>query len=158
MKKLFAILMTLCLLCAACAATADMEIPDWNSMPNLVDNEDNAIEESAFAGEWVLDVAFADQTYITEQELAGTYHYNFMPFIIGDGLVKQDMQNENGEFVTLELPYVFEYGQIHGTDDQGTQFVFELLENGNLVMSVFFPGEGEKVTCLSVFLKHPEEV
>jgi 3-oxoacyl-[acyl-carrier-protein] synthase-1 len=33
----------------------------------------------------------------------------------------------------------------------------ELLEDGNIVMSVFFPSEGDAVICLSVFLTHPAE-
>ena len=37
------------------------------------------------------------------------------------------------------------------------EYVFELLEDGNIVMSVFFPGEGEVKNCLSVYLVHPAE-
>lgn len=158
MKKLTAILTALCLLCCACAAMADMEPPTWDSMPAAVVEDDNmTVELSAFEGEWVLNVAFAEETYVDEQTLFGSYDYNFMPFVIKEGKVTQDRQNEYGEFVTLELPCTFEAGQLQGKDYNGRNVVFELLEDGNIVMSVFFPGEGEKVTCLSVFLKHPEE-
>ena len=81
----------------------------------------------------------------------------FMPYIIADGKVMQDLQQENGGFVTVEMPYVFEAGQLQGKDAAGRDFVFELLENGNVVMSVFFPGEGDTVTCLSVYMVHPAE-
>ena len=158
MKKLFAMIMTLCLLCAACAAMADMEIPEWSSMPLVVcDDGETTVDEAAFEGEWELSVAFADRTYITEQTLAGDFDYNFMPYCIADGKVTQDVQNEYGEFVTVEMPYIFEAGQLQGQDAAGRDFVFELLEDGNVVMSVFFPGEGDSVICLSVFMVHPAE-
>ena len=31
----------------------------------------------------------------------------------------------------------------------------DLLEDGNIVMSVFYPGEGDEMVCLSLFLTHP---
>ena len=158
MKNFFAILMALCLLGTAGAAVADMEIPTWDGMPCVViEDENTTVEEAAFEGEWVLNVAFANLEYVDEQTLAGTYDYNFMPYIIADGKVTQDVQNEYGEFVTVEMPYVFQAGQLQGRDGSGRDFAVELLEDGNIVMSVFFPGEGETVTCLSVFLRHPAE-
>ena len=158
MKKIVAFLMTLCLLCAACAAMADMEIPTFDSMPGVVlEDENTTVEEAAFQGEWVLRVAFAGEEYVDEQTLAGTYDFNFMPYRIAEGKILQDEQDENGEFHTVELPYVFEAGQLQGTDAQGRSFAVELLEDGSIVMSTFFPGEGDEVICLSVFLMHPVE-
>ncbi|MBR4503076.1 MAG: hypothetical protein IKP22_14520 [Clostridia bacterium] len=158
MKKIFAILMALCMMFAACAAMADMETPVMSNMPGVViEDEETTVEESAFRGEWVLDVAFAGTEYADPQTLAEKYDFNFMPYIIADGKVMQDLQQENGEFVTVEMPYVFEAGQLQGKDAAGRDFVFELLENGNVVMSVFFPGEGDTVTCLSVYMVHPAE-
>ena len=157
MKKLFAILTALCLMCSACAALGDMEIPAWDSMPNVVFDADTSVTESAFEGEWVLDVAFLGREYISEQKLAGDYGFNFMPFHVGGGKVTQERQNEYGEFITLEAPYTFEAGQLQGQDGRGTQFAFDPLEDGNVVLSVFFPGEGDTLQCLSLFLKHPTE-
>ena len=158
MKKICAVLMTLCLLCAACTALADMEIPTWDSMPGVViEGDDTPVEETAFEGEWVLNVAFAGTDYVDEQTLAGSYDFNFMPYLIGSGKIVQDIQNEYGEFTAVEVPYTFEAGQLQGKDGSGRDFAVELLEDGNIVLSVFFPGEGEAVTCLSVFLKHPAE-
>lgn len=158
MKKFFAILMTLCLLCAACAAMADMEIPTFDSMPRTIyDDEETTVEEAAFEGEWVLNVAFAGDTYVDEQTLAGTYGFNFMPYRIGEGKILQDLQDENGEFHTVEMLYTFEASQLQGTDAEGREFAVELLEDGNIVMSTFYPGEGDEVICLSVFLVHPAE-
>ena len=156
MKKFFAILMTLCLLCAACTAMADLEIPTFDSMsPVVLEDENTTVDEKAFEGEWVLNVAFAGEDYITEQTLAGTYGFNFMPYRIADGKVMQDVQQENGEFVTVEMPYTFEAGQLQGKDAEGHDFAIELLEDGNIVMSTFFPGENDEVICLSVFMVHP---
>ena len=158
MKKLIATLMVLCLLCASCAAMADMEIPTFDSMPAVVLEDENiTVDEAAFQGEWVLNVAFAGTDYVYESELAGTYDFNFMPYTIADGKVMQDVQQENGEFETVEMPYIFDAGQLQGKDANGRDFVIELLEDGNLVMSTFFPGEGDEVICLSVFLMHPAE-
>lgn len=158
MKKIFVILMTLCLLCATCAATADMEIPSFKSMPAVVlEDENTTVDEAAFEGEWVLNVAFAGEEYVTPQTLSEVYDYNFMPYCIGDGKITQDLQNENGEFVTIEMPYVFEAGQLQSTEESDVNFAVDLLVDGNIVMSVFFPGEDDEVICLSIFLVHPDE-
>ena len=158
MKKLISILMTLCVLCASCAALADLEPPAFDSMPGvIIEDEDTTVDEAAFEGEWVLNVAFANTEYVDESTLFDTYDYNFMPFVIAEGKITQDLENENGEFVTVEMPYIFEAGQLQGKDGGGRDFAVELLEDGNIVMSVFYPGEGDAVTCLSVFLQHPAE-
>ncbi len=158
MKKFFAILMTLCLLGTVCAASADMEIPAWSSMPLVVvEDENTTVDESAFEGEWVLDKAFLATEYIDEATLAESFGFNFMPFRIAGGRITQDIQQDNGEFVTVELPLTFEAGQLQGTDGSGLDFVIELLEDGNIVLSVFLPGEEDTVKCLSLFLVHPAE-
>ena len=158
MKKLFAILMSLCVLCAACTVLADMEIPTWDSMPKVVmEDENTTVDEAAFEGEWVLNVAFAGTEYVDEATLFDSYDFNFMPYRIAEGKVMQDIQNEYGEFSTVEMPYTFEAGQLQGQDASGRDFAVELLEDGNIVMSVFFPGEGDTMICLSVFLVHPTE-
>ena len=158
MKKIFAILMTLCLLCSACAALADMEIPLWSNMPGVViEDENTTVDEAAFGGEWVLDTAFLNTEYISTETLADSFGFNFMPIRISEGKIMQDIQQENGEFVTAETAYTFDAGQLQATDGTGLEFVVELLENGNIVMSVFYPGEGDEMVCLSLFLTHPAE-
>ena len=123
MKKLFAILMSLCVLCAACTVLADMEIPTWDSMPKVVmEDENTTVDEAAFEGEWVLNVAFAGTEYVDEATLFDSYGFNFMPYRIADGKVMQDIQNEYGEFNTLEMPYIFEAGQLQGRDASGRDF------------------------------------
>ena len=158
MKKFFAILMALCLLCTACAAVADMEIPVWGNMPRVVvEDEDTTVDKAAFEGEWILNTAFLDTEYISTETLSDTYGFNFMPFRITDGKIMQDIQNENGEFRTVEADCTFEAGQLQGKDGSGLEFAVELLEDGNIVMSVFVPGEEDAVHCLSLFLVHPAE-
>ena len=158
MKKFFVILMTLCLLCAACAAVADTEPPVWSQMPLVVaEDENTTVDEAAFEGEWVLDVAFLDTEYISTEALADTFGFNFMPFRIADGKIMQDIQDENGEFRTVEAEYTFEAGQLQGKDGSGLEYAVELLEDGNIVLSVFVPGEGDAMRCLSLFLVHPAE-
>ena len=162
MKKIISILMAMLMLCAATAATADMEIPSFDSMsPVVLEDENTTVEEAAFAGEWVLNVAFFNTEYVDEQTLAGTYDYNFMPFVIGNGKIMQDVESGEGEFVTHEMPYVFEAGQLqaafnYGRND-GLDYVVELLEDGNIVMSIFYPNGDDTNSCLSVYLVHPAE-
>lgn len=156
MKKFFAILTALCLLCVSCAALADMKIPVFSEMSQMVmEDENTTIEESAFEGEWVLNAAFLGTDYVDEQTLAGTYGFNFMPVRIADGKIMQDIQNEFGEFVTREGTYEFDCGELHVTDDSGRSSVVALLEDGNIVVSVFLPGENDTTECLSVFMVHP---
>lgn len=158
MKKIFAVLMTLCLLCAAFTAVADMEIPVFENMPHVViEDEDTAVDEAAFNGEWVLNTAFLGTDYLSTETLFDSFGFNFMPICIGDGKITQDIQDENGEFHTREMEYTFEAGQLQGTDGSGVEYVVELLEDGNIVMSVFVPGEGDTVGCLSLFMVHPAE-
>lgn len=157
MKKLFAALTALCLLCAACGAVADTEIPDFNNMPDVViEDENTMVDEAAFEGEWVLNVAFADTVYADSEVLFNTYDYNFAPYVIADGKITQEVQNEHGEFVPVEMAYTFESGQLIGQDPEGRDFVVELLKDGNIVLSVIYPGEGEAMSCLSIYLVHPE--
>ena len=158
MKKLIAILTALCLLAAAGAALADMEIPSWDSMPAVVlEDENTTVDEAAFEGEWVLNAAFLDTVYIDTATLADSFGFNFTPFRIAEGKIMQDVQNENGEFTTEEMVYAFEAGQLQSTDDNGLNYAVDLLEDGNIVMSLFVPGEGDTVRCLSLYLVHPEE-
>ena len=158
MKKLIAILMTLCLLCASCAALADFVPPDFNDMPaSIIEDDETTVDEAAFQGEWVLNIAFAGTEYVDESTLFDTYEINFMPYVIADGKITQDLQNENGEFVPVEMPYTFENGQLLSEDGNGREFTVDLLEDGNILMSVFYPQEDGTNLCLSMFLKHPEE-
>lgn len=158
MKKLIAILTILCLLCAACTALADLIPPKFEDMPAaIIEDEDTIVEETAFEGEWVLNVAFAGTEYVDEQTLFDTYDYNFMPYLIKNGMITQDIQQENGEFVTVEMPYTFEAGQLQGKDGNGRDFAIDLLADGNIALALFYPGEGDEVLCLTVFLVHPEE-
>ena len=90
MKKLIAFLMTLCLLCASCAALADTEIPTWESMPGaVIEDENTTVDEAAFEGEWVMNVAFLGTEYVDEQTLFDTYNFNFMPFQGSSSLIKR---------------------------------------------------------------------
>lgn len=158
MKKLIAVLMALCLLGTACAALADTEPPTWDSMPEaVVEDENTTIEESSYEGEWVLYAAFDGTEYADNEKLFSVFDYDFVPFKIGDGKITREVQNQYGEFVTEESTYIFSAGQLQGDDYKGHPFAVDLLEDGNIVLSVFYPGEGDTMTCLSLFLVHPAE-
>ena len=154
MKRILAILMTLCMACAAVGAGADTDIPDFDSMPNVVlEDEDTIVEETAFEGEWILSAAFVSTDYIDSATLADEFGINYLfPFTIADGKISQELQNEYGEFVTHEMTYVLEAGQLQAKTEDGRDFVVELLEDGNIVMSVFYPDEDGTVICVSLFM------
>ena len=115
MKKTIAILMTLCLLCASCAALADTEAPTFDSLPLVVSEDENTtIEEADFEGEWVLSAAFLNREYLDPQTLAESIGFNFEPIVIGNGKIQQDVQQENGEFVTTETEYTLDGSQLGG--------------------------------------------
>ena len=159
MKKITAILITLCLLCAAFAAVADIGTPVFEDMPSVImEDENTTVDEAGFNGEWTLYVAFLGTEYITNEEIYEKFGYIFEPLVIADRKISKEVQNEFGEFTTVELPLTFESGQMWGVDGAGTEFVIEQLEDGNLVLSVFFPGEDGITQCLSLFLQHPTEV
>ena len=158
MKKIFAILTTLCLLCAACAAVADTEIPDFDKMPGaVIEDDETTVDEAVFQGEWVLNAAFAGTEYADNETLFNTFDYDFVPYVIADGKITREIESGDGEFTTVEMPYTFEAGQLQGTDNNGHLFAVDSLEDGSIAMAVFYPGEGDEVTCLTLFLVHPAE-
>ena len=157
MKKIFAVLMALCLLCASCAALADTETPTFDSMPAAVlEDDDTTVDEAVFQGEWILDAAFAGTDYISNETLLSTFDYDFVPLVIADGKITKEVQNENGEFSTVEIPYTFEAGQLQGTDEKGRSFAIDPLVDGSIALAVFYPGEGDEVICVTLFLVHPD--
>ena len=74
------------------------------------------------------------------------------PFRIADGKMYMDVEVEDGEVQTAEMEIAVEANQIQGTDGSGIDFVIEKLTDGNIVLSVFVPGENETVNCLSIFM------
>ena len=158
MKKLISVLAALCLLCASCAALADTEeAPTLESMPAIflpdgIEGEE-AIEESAFEGEWILKAAFAGTSYIDDSMLSEVFSYNFMPWSIIDGKLCQDEEDENGEFHTKELPYVFENGQLSSLEDAEFNFCVDLLVDGNIVLTFFVPDENGETINLALYLE-----
>ena len=159
MKKIIALLTVLCLLCAACSAMADMGTPTWDAMPAAVmEDEDTHVDEAAFQGDWMPSAAFLGTEYISPEELLNTYGYVFTPIRIADGKLMMDYQQENGEFVTLETPYVFEAGQLQSVEGSEDNFAVDLLEDGTIALAIFLPGEGDTLQCLTLFMVRPTVV
>ena len=158
MKKFFAMMLTVCLLGICCAASADTEEPTFDSMPLAVmEGDDPTLSEESFQGVWVLKAAFAARDYVNQETLFDVYGYDFVPYTIADGKITKEVEDREQEFRTIEMPYTFEAGQLWATDEKGRDVVVEKLEDGNIVMSVFYPAEDDTVTCLSLFMVHPEE-
>ena len=153
MKKLFLILMSLCLLCCA-AAPAEEKAPAWDDMPLVVTvDEGTELTDADFEGDWVLDKVFYETVYMTPEEVKEN-GLEIHPMRIADGKVTSIFTDEQGEHETPS-EYTLESNQLLVTDEDGVDAVFEKLEDGNLVMSIFLPGQGEIPVCVSFFLVHP---
>lgn len=153
MKKVFAILTALCLLCASCAALA--ETPAFENMPLVVTVEDGTeLTDADFEGDWTVDKIFVSTTYLAPEE-AEAKGLMIRPIRIADGQVSNVITDEAGEEHEAATKYTIEANQLIGTDGEGTEFVIEKLEDGNIVMSIFVPGEGEGMICISYFMVHP---
>ena len=143
MKKVYALLMTLCLLCTASALA---EAPKFADMPAMV------TFDSFFEGDWVAGATFAGETYVDPEALAAAYHITIPAVTIGDGVVVFTGTNENGEAVTEEYPYILENSQLECQDNEGQSYIFELHEDFNISLTVFVPGEGEETIAVTIFM------
>ena len=145
MKKIVVILMALCLLCSAAALA---EAPKFEDMPSMV------ILDSFFEGTWDAGTAFAGEAYIDLGDLAREYSVNIPTVTIdaGELLVIFEGTSDNGESFRKEYPYTLENSQLECEDDEGRIYVFELLEDGNICLSTFVPGEGEGMLAITVFM------
>ena len=145
MKKMIVILMTLCLLCSAAALA---ETPKFGDMPGLL------VMDDFFKGTWVAGTVFAGENYVDPDKLASVYGVSVPAVTIDEDehLVIFEGTNENGEAVREEYPYAIENSQLECQDNDGRIFVFELLEDYNICLSLFVPGEGEETMCISIFM------
>ena len=154
MKKLFSVLLTLCLLCTAVAALAE-EAPAWDDMPLVVTVEDGVeLTDADFEGDWIVDKVFVDTVYLTPEEVEAN-GLAIRPIRIADGKVINIVTDEAGEH-EVSAEYTLENNQILFTDEEGIEAVFEKLEDGNLVLSLFVPAEGDTPVCVTYFMVHPE--
>ena len=145
MKKIIAVLMTLCLLCSAAALA---EAPKFEDMPGMI------FLDSLFEGTWDAGTAFAGEVYIDLGDL-GREHSIYIPTVTinaAEKLVIFEGESEYGEFFREEYPYTLENSQLECEDDEGQIYVFELLEDGNICMTTFVPGEGDGLLAITVFM------
>ena len=155
MKKLFSVLMAVCLLCTAAAALAEAEAPAFGSMPLVVTVEGGTeLTDADFEGEWIVDTVFINETYLTPEKVEKN-GLAIRPIRIADGKIIITVTDEEGEHETSE-EYKLENNQILFTDNEGVEAVIEKLEDGNIVLTVFVPKEDETVTNVSFFMVHPE--
>ena len=155
MKKLIAILMTLCLMATMVALAGAEAVPTLADMPLVVSADDVELTIADFEGSWKPDKIFYGQTYVTPEEAVygGAMIH---PFRIADGKMYMDIEDDNGAVQTAEMEITVEANQIQGTDGSGLDFVIDKLVDGNIVLSVFVPGENETVNCLSIFMAPAE--
>ena len=154
MKKLFSVLLTLCLLCTAVAALAE-EAPTFDEMPGLMDLEEGAeLTDADFEGDWIVDEVFVDTVYLTPEQVEEN-GLAIHPIRIADGQVISIITDEDGEH-EAPVEYTLDSNQLQFTDGEGLEAVIEKLEDGNIVLTVFVPKEDETVTNVSFFMVHPE--
>jgi hypothetical protein len=152
MKKLISVLMTLCLFCAAAASLAET-VPTMNDMPlPVIEDDNNTIDEAAFRGAWKADKIFVGEMYVTRDALKADYGIILPDIRLQDGSIYFDVADENGGTVEHGQPYIFEAGQIAFDDETGNTAVIDLLEDGNIMMSMFLKEEGDQMLCITVFL------
>ena len=152
MKKLISLLMALCLLCTAAAALA--ETPTWDSMPVVVSaEEDVELTDADFEGDWVVDKVFYDETFVPSERYA-EFGISVAPMHIADGKVTITYTDENGTREEVR-DYTLENNQLLAKDETGSEAVFEKLEDGNILMTLFVDGEGDEQICISFFMIHP---
>lgn len=156
MKKCLSILiglvLALCLFCAAAATLAET-VPTLNDMPfPVIEGDNTTIDEAAFQGAWKADKAFVGETFVTLDALKADYNITLPDIRLQDGSVFFDVADENGGTVEHGQAYTFEAGQIGFDDESGNNAVIDLLEDGNIMMSIFLKEEGDQVLCVTVFL------
>ncbi len=155
MKKLFSVLMTLCLLCAAAAVLAEEETPTLEKMPLVVTIDDGVeLTDADFEGDWIADTVFYNTDYLTQKEVEEK-GLTIRPMRIAGGKVISIVTDEEGEH-EVSADYSLENNQILFTDEEGIEAVFEKLEDGNVVLSVFIPTEGDTPDCVTFYMVHPE--
>ena len=156
MKKLIAVLAALCLLFTAAAALAEAEELTLDKMPAVVTIDEGVeLTDADFEGDWILDKVFVDTVYLTPEEVEAN-GLGIHPMRIADGKVISIITDEEGEH-EVSQEYTLENNQLLFTDGEGIEAVFEKLEDGNIVMSIFIPGENDTTNCATFFLVHPEQ-
>ena len=156
MKKLISVLMALCLLFTAAAALAEEEAPSWDEMPMVVTVDEGVeLTDADFEGDWIADKVFVNTVYLTPEEVEAN-GLAIHPMRIADGKVTSFFTDEEGEHAE-SVEYTLENNQLLFTDGEGIEAVLEKLEDGNLVLNIFVPGEGDAVNSVTFFMVHPEE-
>lgn len=154
MKKLFSVLLAMCLLCTAAAALAEAKAPTMDDMPQAVTlEEDLELKDADFEGEWVWDKVFYGDTYLTPEQVKEN-GMEIHPMRIADGKVYSIVTDETGDH-EVSVDYKLENNQLLFTDDSGIEATFDKLEDGNVLLSLFLPGEGDAKICVSFFMVHP---
>ena len=154
MKKLFSVLMALCLLCTAASALAE-ETPTLEKMP-LVVTVDEGVEltDADFEGDWIVDKVFIDNVYLTPEEVEAN-GLNIPPIRIADGQIINIVTDEQGEHEAAEK-YTLDSNQIQFTDGEGIEAVIDKLEDGNIVLTIFIPREDGTNSNAAFYMVHPE--
>ena len=155
MKKLFSVLMVLCLLCTAVAALAEEAAPTWEDMPQVVTLDEGVeLTDADFEGDWIVDKVFIDNVYLTPEEVEAN-GLNIPPIRIADGQIINIVTDEQGEHEAAEK-YMLDSNQIQFTDGEGVEAVIDKLEDGNIVLTIFIPREDGTNSNAAFYMVHPE--
>ena len=150
MKKTVSVLMTLCLLFAAVTALAE-GTPTLESMPKVIEASDIA----GFNGTWEpSENIFTDGSYVELEQVINSF--NPPKILIGDGVIFFDDMDEDGNVTAVELTGTLDAGQLTA-EYKGDQMVFQLLEDGNILLDMIINDDNDTVT-ISVFYVRDEHI
>ena len=164
MKKVFSVLLVLCLLCTAAAAFADAveeKIPAMSELPALKTDPENGVQESDYQGEWVMKYAYIGSEPATQEQLAelGVQIINHL-LTVHEGQLIDSYTNDKGELEEFKIPYVFDdfSGQITAEYEEFKMvYTLDLLEDNNIMMSLIFLGDEEaEPKSASLYMVRPE--
>ena len=112
--------------------------------------------QSGRLSDWNVDKVFLNETYLTPEEVEAN-GLLIRPIRVADGKVYNlPFEGEVLEKL-VSTDYTLESNQLlFSSDEEGIEAVLEKLTDGNVALTLFIPGEGETVTCVTYFMVHPE--
>ena len=153
MKKIFSVLMILCMLLAAVPAPA--EGPTLESMPKVKVFDQEEPDIALFNGIWEpSENIFTDGAFVELEQVITAF--NPPKIMIYDGVIFFDDTDTDGNVTAVELTGALDAGQLTA-DYKGDRMVFSLLEDGNILLDMNIVDDNDTVT-ISVFYLRDEHI
>ncbi len=131
MKKIFAVLMALCLLCAAVSALADEAAEETYELPEAIEAE--AADD--FFGTWILVGMIENGVLLDEEGIAAKYGDQTPFFEVNEDEMIAYSTDENGEIKDDKISDTFADGFLTAEDEDGAYTVV-MLEDCSLAITM----------------------